>query len=692
MEDRPIQRLTDELIGMIAAGEVVENPSSAIKEMVENSLDAGASSVTVEIREGGISYIRVTDNGKGIRERDIRMAFERHATSKITAPEDLYDLRTLGFRGEALASIAAVSKVTLTTRSREEENGLRVVNEGGEIVGMNAAASPQGTTIVVRDLFYNTPVRLKFLKKANTEAVKVADVISRFILSRPEVSFRLISNGKQVYASTGSGDLKSAVFALYGRETAANVIPVHLDGSVSIQGYIGVGDEARSSRNRQTYIVNGRNIHSALLSSALEEGCRERFTVGHYPMCVLKLDMPGTMVDVNVHPNKLEVRFSDERLIFGKVLSAVQNSFPQESFDSAPKMILPEEKPITVPQAAIRVISTTTEEGLQAAKAAAAVTPSEAAPLPKNAAPEKPETSEPEEKEQPASARPSLADMFPVGMEQGAAYVSAVPSAANKKEEQTASLSETAAAAAPSQLDFAPYLAPAAEASAPSSASVQETDALIPPVKGSGSAAAAGKEGTASRTFRGYQLVGVIFDTYIILQNDEQILFVDQHAAHERILYERLMKQIDLGSGSQQLLVPQIVHVTPQDRERIENYRQEIEGAGYEVDDFGDNAYQIRAVPNVLGEPESRGAFMDMVDRLSELSVLMTKQKRRDAILQMACKKAIKGGDRITQAEIITLLDQMGETDAPPTCPHGRPLVVTLSRHEIEKRFKRINQ
>ena len=369
MEDRPILRLDQELIGKIAAGEVVESPASAIKELVENSLDAGATCITVEIRDGGMSYLRVTDNGRGIRSRDVRMAFERHATSKITKSDDLFALHTLGFRGEALASIAAVSKLTLTTRSVHEETGTRAVNEGGEIKGITEAASPQGTTIVARELFYNTPVRLKFLKKPSTEAAKVAEMIARLILAHPDVSFRLIHNGKQIYSSSGNGDLRSALFSLYGRETANAMIPVHSEGSISVSGLVGVGLQARSNRARQTFIVNGRTIRSQILTQALEDGCKERVTIGHYPICVLRLEMPTNMVDVNVHPNKLEVRFSDEHLIYENVSGAVADSFSISPLQSAPHMSLTREVPqTTLKPSVVQVIDTQTEEGIKQAR------------------------------------------------------------------------------------------------------------------------------------------------------------------------------------------------------------------------------------------------------------------------------------------------------------------------------------
>ena len=680
MEDRPILRLDQELIGKIAAGEVVESPASAIKELVENSLDAGSTCVTVEIRDGGIAYLRVTDNGRGIRARDVRMAFERHATSKITKSDDLFALHTLGFRGEALASIAAVSKLTLTTKSIHEESGTRAVNEGGEIKGITEAASPQGTTIVARELFYNTPVRLKFLKKPTTEASKVAEVIARLILAHPDVSFRLIHNGKQIYASSGNGDLRSAVFSLYGRETASAMIPVKSEGSVSVNGLVGVGLQAKSNRARQTFIVNGRTIRSQVLTQALEDGCRERVTIGHYPICVLNIDMPTNTVDVNVHPNKLEVRFSDEHLVYENVCGAVADSFSVSPLKSAPHMTLTREVPqTTLNPSVVQVIDTQTESGIEQAREQ---TKTEARqPVIKTINiqinPPKQEESVQQQTETDKPTPQQQADFtsFVTQYFGGAALRESVvpgrqePLGFAKLNDRLAEQSETAGKAEAIETQRAEKKPEAVQ---------QE---LLPKQEAN----------TLGDELSGYSMVGVAFDTYIILQNQKQLIMIDQHAAHERILYEKLMREIDAGVGSQLLMVAQVVHVTPQDAVKIETYREDIQAAGFDIEPFGDDAYQIRAVPNVLGVPQTKSAFLDMVDRLGELRVLSTAQKRRDAILQMACKKAVKGGDKLTMEEIKPLLVDMLRTNAPPTCPHGRPLVVVLERTEIEKRFKRIN-
>lgn len=680
MEDRPILRLDQELIGKIAAGEVVESPASAIKELVENSLDAGSTCVTVEIRDGGIAYLRVTDNGRGIRARDVRMAFERHATSKITKSDDLFALHTLGFRGEALASIAAVSKLTLTTKSIHEESGTRAVNEGGEIKGITEAASPQGTTIVARELFYNTPVRLKFLKKPTTEASKVAEVIARLILAHPDVSFRLIHNGKQIYASSGNGDLRSAVFSLYGRETASAMIPVKSEGSVSVNGLVGVGLQARSNRARQTFIVNGRTIRSQVLTQALEDGCRERVTIGHYPICVLNIDMPTNTVDVNVHPNKLEVRFSDEHLVYENVCGAVADSFSVSPLKSAPHMTLTREVPqTTLNPSVVQVIDTQTESGIEQAReqTKAEVRQPVIKTINIQINPPKQEESVQQQTETDKPTPQQQADFtsFVTQYFGGTALRESVvpgrqePLGFAKLNDRLAEQSETAGKAEAIETQRAEKKPEAVQ---------QE---LLPKQEAN----------TLGDELSGYSMVGVAFDTYIILQNQKQLIMIDQHAAHERILYEKLMREIDAGVGSQLLMVAQVVHVTPQDAVKIETYREDIQAAGFDIEPFGDDAYQIRAVPNVLGVPQTKSAFLDMVDRLGELRVLSTAQKRRDAILQMACKKAVKGGDKLTMEEIKPLLVDMLRTNAPPTCPHGRPLVVVLERAEIEKRFKRIN-
>ena len=680
-----VKLLDQNTANQIAAGEVVEKPASVVKELVENALDAGAGKIDVTIFEGGTQYIRVADDGSGMTEANAKLAVLRHATSKIRAAEDLMSLHTLGFRGEALAAISSVSKIDLLTRAQGAENGVRLHLEAGKVLSEEPVGCPCGTTILVRELFYNTPVRLKFLKKPATEAAKVAEMIARLILAHPDVSFRLIHNGKQIYASSGNGDLRSAVFSLYGREIAGAMIAVKSEGAVAVSGLVGVGLQARSNRARQTFIVNGRTIRSQVLTQALEDGCRERVTIGHYPICVLNIEMPTNMVDVNVHPNKLEVRFSDEHLLYENVCGAVTDSFSVSPLKSAPHMTLTREVPqTTLRPSVVQVIDTQTEEGIEQAREqlkAEAPQPTVRAINIKIAPPRQtavsPSTEETESK--PTPRQQAEFTSFVTQYFGGAALrENAVPG----RKEPLAFAKLNDAPPERKALESTRENEPTAQnASAPASRQEAVQQELLPKAESN----------SLGNELSGYSMVGVAFDTYIILQNQKQLILIDQHAAHERILYEKMMREIDAGTGSQVLMVAQVVHVTPQDAVKIEAYREDIRAAGFDIEPFGDDAYQIRAVPNVLGIPQTKSAFLDMVDRLGELRVLSTAQKRRDAILQMACKKAVKGGDKLTMEEIKPLLADMLRTNAPPTCPHGRPLVVVLERTEIEKRFRRIN-
>ena len=459
--------------------------------------------------------------------------------------------------------------------------------------------------------------------------------------------------------------MRSALFSLYGRETASAMIPVHSEGAVAVSGLVGVGLQARSNRARQTFIVNGRTIRSQLLTQALEEGCKERVTIGHYPICVLNLDMPTNMVDVNVHPNKLEVRFSDEHLIYENVRGAVADSFSISPLQTAPHMSLVRE----VPQ-------TTLKPSVVQVREQTAIPPRTSEPDKNVQA-----VSEPEQKTENRPTPQQQADFTSfVTQYFGGAALRESQVAGKKESLQFSKLNEEIV---PVRHGFEQN-EPERKVSQPPAPSIQSVvqEELLPREAAST---------TLGDELSGYSMVGVAFDTYIILQNTKQLILIDQHAAHERILYEKLMREIDAGVGSQVLMVAQVVHVTPQDAVKIETYHEEIRAAGFDIEPFGDDAYQIRAVPNVLGIPQTKSAFLEMVDRLGELRVLSTAQKRRDAILQMACKKAVKGGDKLTMEEIKPLLADMLRTNAPPTCPHGRPLVVVLEKTEIEKRFRRIN-
>lgn len=652
-----IQLLSDEVIGQIAAGEVVERPSAAIKELVENSLDAGASAVTVEIRDGGISYFRVTDNGSGIAAPDIRMAFERHATSKISRPSDLTGIRTLGFRGEALASIAAVARVTCTTRTKADETGLRVQNEGGTIVKIEEAACPEGTSFVVRDLFYNTPVRLKFLKKPVTEAGLVSDLMMRLILSRPDVSFRYISQGKTLYHSAGDGKLESAVFAIYGSEMLRSMRQVEgHQGGVVLRGYVGIGESGRGNRGHESFFINGRYMRSALLSQAVESACRERVMIGKFPTCVLHLTMPYELVDVNVHPNKLEVRFQNENALMGAVETIVREGITdRDALERPAQMVLTPEASAKMPVQVVR--------SQESASVAQAVPPRSGTMV-------RPQTFGEPAGDAGRTAAASRAPIPDVRTAESPRELSRLPQSQMTHEVGASvlrapirPLGEKPAAPAPQT---------AAQQSVPEQVQSEQVASFLP---------------EAPKPMR---LIGTVFDTYILVEYEDHLLMLDQHAVHERLLFDRMMNLYDTQRVGQELMLPLVVSVTRREQQLLEENRALLEKLGLVVTAFGEHEVSVRSIPMLLGEPQTVDFLHDVLDQLGSERGTVTLEKRRAAILQTACKHAVKGGEKLNEDAIRDLVSRMIDQKVTPTCPHGRPLVVALSHAELDKRFRRI--
>ena len=657
-----IQLLNDEVIGKIAAGEVVERPAAAIKELVENSLDAGASAVTVEIRDGGITYFRVTDNGSGINQGDIRMAFERHATSKITRAQDLTAIATLGFRGEALASIAAVSHVTCTTRTRQDASGVKVQNDGGRITSIEEAACPEGTTFVVRELFYNTPVRLKFLKKPATEAGYVADLMMRLILSRPDVSFRFISQGKTLYHSAGDGKLDSAVFAIYGSEMLRSMRYVEgHGGGMVVKGYVGIGESARGNRGHQSFFINGRYMKSGLLSSAVEEGCRERVMIGKYPTCVLHLTMPYDTVDVNVHPNKLEVRFQNEPAIAQALADIVREGIAdRDALQRPPEMLLTPQEPAAAPVTVTRQTVPPPADG----KVQATSVPQPKAPVPEAVpAPV------------PAVPQMSVTSTAPVMRETARVLAGFMPTppVPPKMPARPSVPEQNRPEFVLPKSERQPAAEPAAPKSVPTP--VQEPEqvpSFLPDAP------------------KPMKLLGVAFNTFILVEYEDHLLMIDQHAVHERLLFDRLMKAYDQHACGQELLLPMVVTVSRREQALLQEHQELLNSIGLTVEPFGDTEVSIRSIPMILGQPQARDFLHDILDELESERGVITVEKRRASILQIACKKAVKGGDPLSEDEIRHLVTAMIDQKVTPTCPHGRPLVISLSHTELDKRFKRI--
>ncbi len=702
-----IRKLSSDLIGKIAAGEVVERPASVVKELVENAIDAGATHVTVELRGGGIEYLRISDNGKGIPPGQIRLAFERHATSKLQTEAELYCIHTLGFRGEALASVAAVAKVTCTTKTADAEFGVRCQVEGGEFTDIRQAASPAGTTFVVEDLFYNTPVRRKFLKKPAVEAGLVSDYMLRLILSHPEIAFRFVSQGKTIYHSLGDGKLDSALFCLYGKDAFRQMIPVsgHQSGVV-LKGFIGVGELSRGNRQQQSFFINGRFFRSGVLSRALENGCEGRVMIGKFPMCALFLEMPYQNVDVNVHPNKLEVRFQDESAVAEAVRQMVYDTLHQEQLGQrlrAPAA----EKTAPVSQSGFTVTelpgAAETAKTVPAPNAAAQpAVPMEKEPQPANlpekkadaaAAPLRPVTV-------PAQTAGSGAFHASYGTAPRPVFQPAVPSPWDRPRdagykpapgwgisEKKSAVSETREAPA-AQLVAAkpePAAAPETREHPPERVvPIPEPEIPVPPEQ-TRLAETEPEEAAAPR------LVGIVFDTYWLFEAGDRLLWLDQHAAHERILYDRFMKRYDGEQISQQLLSPQLVQLSGRDMALFEEIRPYLEKAGFQAEAFDERSVAVHAIPTLFGENGNpKELFLEALDQWQQGRGEKTSDRMRSQVAQMACKHAIKGGDKLNQQEIQGFLKEMLQSQSMPTCPHGRPIVIETTRYALEKRFKRI--
>ena len=666
-----ILALPDDVIGQIAAGEVVERPAAAIKELVENSLDAGATAVTVDIKGGGSESFRVTDNGSGIDGGDLKMAFERHATSKIRSAEDLYRVHTLGFRGEALASIAAVSRTRLTTRTAQAETGFMIEVEGGDIRAVREASSPLGTAITVRDLFYNAPVRLKFLKKPAYETAAVTELMARLILSRPDISFRYLADGKTVYSSPGDGQLKSALMSVYGLDVLKAMTPVRgMGGGVIVDGYIGVGDVARANRSQEYFFINRRVMKSPLLSGAVETACRQRVMIGRFPMCALNLTMPFESADVNVHPNKWEVRFQNEQAVREAVESAVLEALERDEKEDLlkPRLFVdplagkarPAEAEVRAQP--VRTAQTPAPQAAGQQSASDRQSASERQPDPVSQTP-------PAQAAGPISGAAPVQGTAPVRTAQALQGTPPVPPAPPRP------VSAFHSAPTPMAGDAEPP-APEKRAAPPQPEAVPVQEAIT---------------GLKDDEKPRVRLIGTAFLTYILFEYGDQLVLCDQHAAHERLLYERLMRETSLGPQSQTLLIPLTMKISATEYATYLDNRERLRYMGFDLDTLGEDTLLIRGLPVVLGQVEAPDALRDILSELNQFGRVDDYDKKL-RIAATACRHAVKGGEKVSDEELTWLVTQILNSELPPTCPHGRPLMVTVSRTDLDKRFRRIQQ
>lgn len=690
-----IQVLDQKTIDQIAAGEVIERPSSVVKELVENSIDAGATAVTVEIRDGGTSFIRVTDNGSGIDRDQVAVAFLRHSTSKIRVVEDLFHVASLGFRGEALSSIASIAMVELITKTRDADAGVRYVIEGGAEKKLEDMAAPDGTTFLVRSLFYNTPARRKFLKSPMTEAGYISDLMERLALSRPDISFQFINNGQTKLHTSGNHNLKDVIYHIYGREIAANLAEIDAEqGPVRITGFIGKPAVSRGNRGFENYFINGRYIKSNVIARGIEEGYRTFMMQHKYPFTALHFTIDGGLLDVNVHPTKMELRFSNQEQLYRFVRETVHQGLmgreliPEVKLNEDEPVKKAEDKPAVENE--INPVSALARQG----SAAATAKPEPAKPQQPQAAPTPQErnleyfmeqmrkrvNAEFEEKKaaKQVEARPVLKD-DPIFSNEELAMLE--PKIEKRQQEQPVVQAEEKTpvpecAVEPGILrEDGVYRVTRIE-KAPDTAYEQQDlfdHRLLNP-----------------KTKSDIIIIGQLFETYWLVQFEDKFYMIDQHAAHEKILYERTVKTLaNKEITSQMVSPPLILTLNMQEAAKLAEYQDYFQELGFEIEPFGGKEYAVSAVPANLYGLAEKDLFMELLDDLEYVSGKNT-EMILDKIASMSCKAAVKGNQRLSTAEAKELIEELLTLDNPYNCPHGRPTIISMSKQEIEKKFKRI--
>lgn len=586
----------------IAAGEVVERPASVAKEMIENSLDAGATSITVEIENGGISLFKITDNGSGMVKDDMVIAFERHATSKIRKTEDLNVISSFGFRGEALASIASVAEVEVISRTKDSETGYRVAIKGGNLISEEEVAATVGTTFTVKNLFYNTPARYKFLKKDYTEAGYIEDIISKIALVNPNVAFKFINNKKTIIQTTGDGNILNCIYNIYGKDIAKSIVPFReqIDGIV-VEGALGKEDISRSNRSNEIFFVNERYIKNKTLTSAVENAYQTIIPIGKFPYCIINVKMPATLVDVNVHPTKTEVRFSDEGLVYRAVYHVVRDNMLKQDL---------------VPEISEKVEETE----------------------------EKHEFTYTETKN----------NSFSYTLPKSSAYEPKYNSMYESK--------------------MTNYNVPKKDLFVSKPDIKERNESIFSSVVEE----------------KNYRIIGVAFSTYVIIEQNDELYIIDQHAAHERVMYEKLLKKVREGIKNKQILmIPEVVEVKNNELNIINKNMELFNKAGFELEEFGGNSVKISAVPSEITGTAIKDLFLELLDSLQKESGVVENDKVEYFIFTMACKAAVKANMNLNIVEIEALISEMMKLENPFTCPHGRPTAIRMTKYELEKKFKR---
>ncbi len=647
--------LDEQTINKIAAGEVVDWPASIVKELVENSIDAKATAITVEIKKGGISYIKITDNGTGFHSDDIEMAFERHATSKIRKEEDLQKITSMGFRGEALASVAAIAKVVLTTKNVNEEIGSKVRVEAGNIVSRKEIPCNTGTTIEIYDVFYNVPARFKFLKKDYTEAGYIEDAVTRIALAYPHISFRYINNGKTIIQTSGTGNLHDTIYDIFGKEVYNAVLPIDYEsGDMKVFGMIGKPVISRSTRMHQFIYINNRYIKDKTISSAIDRACEEKFAISKHAFIVCNIYMNPSLIDVNVHPAKLEVKFADESKIFDVVYHAVRGAIENDNRNNSPFTIARAELEAskeTLDNPNVVVEDKVTEETKkQIEQISKDLMNNGVIPNP--------------EKEKKYSFETATSRLYKQ-QPQEPVNVNSLLDSLNEKMGGDINTDTTEEKDEKEIVEETPFEQAKFEVESYEDTTMDKVDTL-------------------------YEYIGHVFDTYIIIRMKDKIYFVDQHAAHERYLFEQIKDAYyKKDQETQMLLIPLLIGLSNKEMGIVRDNIEMFENAGFILDEFDDNTYKVAGVPNVGYNIDHKSMFKDMITELSTTEKTERQTKEHRFLATLACKAAVKGGMKLDVEEQKRLVDNMIVLDNPFTCPHGRPTAVPMTRYEIERKFMR---
>ena len=659
-----IQVLDQITIDKIAAGEVIERPASIIKELVENAIDAGASAVTVEIKEGGISFIRITDNGCGIPKEEVPLAFLRHSTSKIRSVDDLTTVASLGFRGEALSSIAAIAQVELITKTKDEVTGTRYRIEGGAEKAIEDTGAPDGTTFLVHQIFYNTPARRKFLKTPMTEASHVSELMTRLALSHPEVSIQFINNGQEKLHTSGNGKLKDIIYHVFGRDIANNLLETNerIDG-IQVQGFIGKPIISRGNRNYENYFINGRYVKSNIIAKAIEDAYKD-FTMQHkYPFTALHFTMDGTDLDVNVHPTKMELRFSNQQGVYNFIYNALKQTLSEPEL--IPRVELPEAK--EVPVKAEKIVERKQEQPMTPVR---------------------------EERKTPVIEEEKNLDYFMKKMrERVTAYhqqaVEVKPTPAPSVIQENVNYEALPASQVAAVKQPVPEQRTVAKEPMPEQAVAPREEKSVVTEKQLGFFE---EKLLTKKAAQEYKIIGQLFETYWLVEFHEQLYIIDQHAAHERVLYEKTLRGMkDREFTSQYLSPPIILNLSMQEEEALNTHMDIFTNIGFEIEPFGGDSYAIRAVPDNLFSIAKRELFTEMLDQLVDgIHSSLAPDIVAEKVASMSCKAAVKGNSRLSAAEVETLIGELLELENPYHCPHGRPTIIAMTKRELEKKFKRI--